>query len=222
MSGSLLTRDLTAQNFKKYSDVMKRLWGSGHKIIVTVGGGSICRQYQGVAKELGASDNELDFIGIMATHLNASTFAYAIGNQAHLVKWKDADDAAREVEKYFGKKIVIAAGYNTGISSDYDAALFAQIVGADMVINATNIDGVYSDDPKKNPNAKKHDKIGYKEFAEIIKRNVQKPGEYRLFDLKGAELLRKTGIKLLIIDGRDEQEILNAVKGTHKGTLITG
>ncbi|TAL46661.1 UMP kinase [archaeon] len=221
MSGSLLTNELTLQNFQNYSDIIKSLWKKGHKIIVTVGGGSVCRQYQRVAKEAGADDDKLDFIGIMSTHLNASTFAYAIGDDAYLVKWKPLKQAMEEVEEHFGKKIIVAGGYDIGTSSDYDAAMFAQLANADIVINATNIDGVYSDDPRKNPDAKKYGKIGYKEFIEIIKKNAQKPGEYRLFDLKGAELLKKIGTKLVIVDGRDRQEIINAVEGKHNGTVIS-
>lgn len=220
LGGSLLTKELTAENFKKYAKVLIKLKKKGHKIIVVCGGGRVCREYQSIAKKLGANRELLDFIGIMATHLNASTFLSGLGSLGYLVKWKSLKDAIKEVKKYFGKKIVVCGGYDPLTSTVYDAAMFAKAVKADLLIKASNVDKVYSEDPKKNPNAKKFDKLTHEEFLEIIRRNPQLPGEYRLFDLDGAKLIKRIKLRTVIVNGSNPEEIVRAVEGKHSGTLI--
>lgn len=224
IGGSLLTRELTAENFKKYVDVVVKLWKEGHELVVVCGGGKVCREYRDVGKALGADWKLLDMIGVVATHLNASVFAAGVfsvvGKKVHWVGLKREKEAIRDVKKYFGKKIVVGAGYEPGHSTDYDAAIFAKAVGADLIINASNVDGVYTDDPKQNPNAKKLRQLSYDEFIRIIKRNVQSPGEYRLFDLAGAKVIKKAKIKTVIIDGSDPEEILRAAEGKHSGSVV--
>ncbi len=217
IGGSLLTKELSYEHFSKYANVIKNL-AKKHKIAVICGGGKPAREFRDIAKNAGRE--ELDFIGIMTTHLVASTLASVIGTNAYLIRWKPLKEALKELKKVFGKKIVVGGGYDVGTSTDYDAMIFAKVVKADLVINATNVDGVYSDDPKKNPSAKKFDRLSYGEFIKIISKLEQTPGEYRLFDLKGARLLKEIKAKLIIIDGNNSNEIANAVEGSHNGTTI--
>lgn len=219
LGGSVLTKELTAEHFKKYIDVVKRL-SNRHKLILVIGGGKVCREYQKIGKEMGSNNEERDFIGIIATHLNASTFASGLGNKGYLVKWKSLKDTVKEIKKNFGKKIIVCGGYDVGTSSDYDAAYFAELVGADLLINASNVSGVYSEDPKVNPNAEKFDKLTHSDFLKIIQKNAQIPGEYRLFDLKAAKLVKRLKIKTILIDGNNPEEIIKAVEGSHNGTTI--
>jgi uridylate kinase len=220
LGGSLLTKELTSENFRKYANVMLKLKDKGHKIIVVCGGGRVCRDYRDVAKGLGADSDQMDFIGIMATHLNASTFSSALGKSGYLIRWKSLKDAKKEVKRNFGKKILVAAGYDIGTSSDYDAAALAEVVKANMLINATNVAGVYSADPKIDTDAKKFDKLSYDEFEKIMMKNAQVPGEYRFFDLKATRIIKKYKIKTIFIDGNDSEEIIRAVEGKHHGTEV--
>ena len=105
-------------------------------------------------------------------------------------------------------------------STDFDSAYFASLVKADVVINATNIDGIYDKDPNKFSDAKKFERLTYDEFIKIISNNPQKPGEYRLFDLKAAKLLKKNRTKLIVIDGRNPNEIIRVIEGKHSGTEV--
>jgi len=217
IGGSLLTKELTHEHFSRYADVIKEL-SKKHDIVVVCGGGKPAREFRDIAKN--ASRDERDFIGIMATHMTAATLASVIGTNAYLIKWKPLKEALKELKKVFGKKIIVGGGYDVGTSTDYDAMILAKVVKADLVINATNVGGVYSDDPKKNPSAKKFDILSYGEFIKIISKLEQTPGEYRLFDLKGARLLKEIKAKLIIIDGSDAKEIVSAVEGKHNGTVI--
>ena len=218
IGGSLLTRELSSKNFKKYANVVNKI-SKKHKIIVVCGGGSTARTYQNIARMANASNEMLDFIGIMVTHINAATFSTFVKN-SYLVKWKSLKEASKEVKKYFGKKVLVCAGYDVGCSTDFDSAYFASLVKADVVINATNVDGIYNKDPNKFYYAKKFERITYDEFIKIISKNPQKPGGYRLFDLKAAKLLKKSRIKLIIIDGKNPNEIISAIEGKHSGTEV--
>lgn len=216
LGGSLLTKELTADNFKKYANVILKLKKGGHQLVVVIGGGTTCRLYQGIAKDNGADSVLLDRIGVAATHLNGLALAGCLGEDSFPTTFRKPE----EVKQNFGEKIVICGGDLPGHSTDYDAVLFAETIKADLIINATNVDGVYEKDPKKYPKAKKLKKLTFKSFEEIIAQNVQKPGEYRLFDLEGARLLRKIKIKMVIIGGNDPAEIVKAVEGKHNGTVV--
>ncbi len=220
LGGSLLTKELTVENFGKYVDAVKKLRELGHKVIVVCGGGKVCREYQNIARSFDANKDKLDFIGIMASHINASTFYTCLGDLGYLIRWKSLKDIEKEVVENFENKIIVAGGYDVGVSTDYDASYLAKIVKADMLINATNVSGVYDKDPNKYSDAKKIPKMSYQEFIDIIKNNVQSPGEYRLFDLKAAELIKDANIRTLIIDGNNPDEIIKAVEGKHSGTEV--
>jgi uridylate kinase len=221
IGGSLLTKELTIENFKKYADVFLKLKDAGHQLAVVCGGGKVCRDYRDIARGFTDDADALDFIGIMATHINASTVAAVLDENGHLVKWGTLEVALKDVKKHFGEKILVGGGYEVGASSDYDAALFAEVIDADMLINASNIDGVYTTDPRKDPDAKKIDKLTHEEFEKIIMQNPQTPGEYRLFDLPATKLIKKLKLKTVFIDGNDPEEILRAVEGNHNGTVIS-
>lgn len=158
----------------------------------------------------------LDRVGIVLTHANALTLIAALGSEAHPISLTTVED----IRKNFDDKILVCGGNKPGCSTNNDAALFAEAIGADLLIKATDIDGVYSADPDKDPNAKKFDRLSYDEFKNIILKNVQAPGEYRLFDLPATKLIKKAKIKTVIISGVDPEEIIRAVEGRHHGTVI--
>ena len=228
IGGSLLTSELTTENFQRYAKVVVDLWKAGHKVAVVCGGGQVCRDYRDVAKACDADWRLLDWIGVMATHLNASTFAAVIAScgyseverKVHWIQPKAERAAVAEFKKYFGKRLVVGAGYEPGHSTDYDSAIFAAKVKADLLVNASNIDGVYTADPKKDPNAKKLQQLTYAEFLRILSQNEQSPGEYRLFDIGAAKAIKKAKIKTVFVDGREPEEIARAVAGTHNGTVV--
>ena len=108
-----------------------------------------------------------------------------------------------------------------GSSTDYRAAIFAEAIDADLIINATDVPGVYDKNPKTNPSAKKLDTLTYKELEKIIKANTrQTPGDYGLFDLKAVRLAAKLGTPLIFVDGTDPEEIIRAVAGNHHGSTV--
>ncbi|MFA9495855.1 MAG: hypothetical protein ACERKS_08035, partial [Candidatus Bathyarchaeota archaeon] len=118
-------------------------------------------------------------------------------------------------------KVWIGGGHKPGTSTDYRTVQFAEAMGADLVINATDIDGVYTKNPKAHPDTEKLVELTFETLEKIIVENTnQAPGEYGLFDLAAVKLSKKTRIPVAIIDGTDPQEIAQAVHGKHSGSTI--
>ncbi|MEM5834790.1 MAG: hypothetical protein QXQ69_03010 [Candidatus Aenigmatarchaeota archaeon] len=80
LGGSILTKEITYENFKKYADVLVKLKEKGHRVVVICGGGKTCREYQKIAKQSNATATLTDRIGIIATRLNALTLISVLGS----------------------------------------------------------------------------------------------------------------------------------------------
>jgi uridylate kinase len=219
LGGSLLTRGTQSEVYRSYADVLLRLKKKGHVLTVVCGGGKAAREYISIAKRLNADGVLQDRVGILATHLNALMLIAALG--------EDADPRIHrrggEVKRHLSDRILVGGGHLPGSSTDYRAVLFGEAIGADLIVNATDFGGVFDKDPSEHPDARQFDMISYGHLERIIKnRFKQEPGEYGLFDLKAVKRAKKCGIPLIIIDGRDPEEIYRAIEGGHTGTEIRG
>ena len=217
LGGSLLTREKPTIAFKKYARVLKELRDSGHQVIVVCGGGRPAREWISIAQELGADPYLQDRLGVHATHLNALLLIAALGPYAH----PHVHRRGSEIKRNVGEKILVGGGHLPGSSTDYRAILFAEAAASELVVNATNIDGVYDKNPKEHVDAKKLDRITHSELERIILENTrQSPGEYGLFDLKAVKRAKKLKMPLIFIDGSDPDEIVRAIEGGHRGSEV--
>ena len=157
-------------------------------------------------------------MGILATHVNALLLIAALGEDADPRIHRRSSD----VRLHLGGKILVGGGHMPRSSTDYRAALFAGAMGADMIVNATDVNGVYENNPKTHPDARKMDRLTYSELEKIIRENTrQSPGDYGLFDLKAVRLASKLQIPVVFVDGSDPGEIIRAVEGGHSGTVVS-
>jgi uridylate kinase len=219
LGGSLLTKGQDAEPYRIYAEALRKLKRDGHKLVVVCGGGLPARQYIQIARQLGGSLELQDRLGILATHLNALLLIAALGDDAD----KHVHRRRSEVARHLNAKILVGGGHLPRSSTDYRAALFAEAMGADLIVNATDVGGVYDRNPKTHPKAKKIDTLTFSELERIIKENVrQAPGEYGLFDLKAVRLAAKLNIPVVFVDGSDSQEIVRAVEGGYSGTVVRG
>jgi len=217
LGGSLLTRDMIPENYRRYARILKELKDEGHQIVVVCGGGRLAREFISLARELGADDHLQDRLGILATHTNALLLIAALGSDAH----PHVHRRRSEIKRNLGDRILVGGGHLPGSSTDYRAVLFAEAMGADLVVNATDVDGVYDKNPEKHPDAMKLDRITFSRLEEIIVESTeQAPGEYGLFDLKAVKLARRLKIPMVFVNGTDPEEIMRAVEGGHNGTEI--
>src|SRR3989304_4972110 len=155
VGGSVLARTLSPEKFKTYAAAIKEISKKNTVFIVT-GGGKAARDYIGISRELGADEATCDLIGIELTRLNARLLIAALGDDAYYeppLNYKEAKNAG------LTGKIVVMGGVAPGQTTDAVSAILAEYIGADLLVNATSIDGVYTGDPKKKKEEKKFDPL---------------------------------------------------------------
>jgi uridylate kinase len=190
-----------------------------HRLFIVTGGGKIARYYINLGRACGISENELDELGIGATRLNAQLLIQAVKNQVNPKPTLTVEEAAEVVKEH---NIVIMGGTIPGHTTDAVSASLAEKVGAIRLVNATNVDGVYDSDPKKDPEAKKFDRMSFEELNSIVSGDHGKAGPNVIFDPKGTEIIAKAKIPLLVCNGRDLEALKNAILGKEfVGTIVT-
>lgn len=217
VGGSVIAQGLSPDGFSQYADVIREI-AEKNKVFVVVGGGSAARDYIGVARALGASEAVCDSIGIDITRLNARLLIAALGKDAYPrppTSYAEADLAASP------GRIVVMGGLSPGQTTDAVSAILAEFVNADLLVNATAVNGVYTADPRIDPNATKLDKITPTELVQIVVNTEMRAGSKSPIDPLAAKIIERSGIKTLVIDGRDPQNVKDAVEGRHEGTEIT-
>lgn len=187
------------------------------RLILTVGGGSPARIYQGAAREIAPNldASELDWLGIRATHLNGAliraVFSEYVKNELVINPTGDFE---------FEGRVLVAAGWKPGFSTDTDAVYLAKKFGAKTVINLSNIKKVYTDDPRKNPEAKPLDSISWKDFIKMVG-STWTPGKNTPFDPIASKEAMDAGMSVICADGRNIENLLNILKGLpFEGTII--
>jgi uridylate kinase len=179
------------------------------RFIFVVGGGSPARAWQNAYREVSGviRNDEADWIGIMATRLNAQLV------KAVMAKWcfQAVVTDPTQAEALKGK-VLVAAGWKPGFSSDYDAVLLAERFGANLVINLSNIEKVYTDDPKKNPNALPLDRVSWKDFRVMVG-DEWVPGKNLPFDPVASRHAEKIGLKVIGAAGRNLENLKKILEG---------
>lgn len=216
VGGSVLARALVPEKFKSYAKALKELSKENTVFIVT-GGGQAARDYITTARELGADEATCDYIGIELTRLNARLLITALGETAYHeppLDYKQAKNAS------FGGRIVVMGGVAPGHTTDAVAAILAEYVGAELLINATSIDGVYTADPKKNKGAKKFETMTPKQLIEVVMKTEMVAGANSPIDLLAAKVIERSNIRTIVLNGENPKDIVDAVKEKHRGTVI--
>ncbi|MCL2317606.1 MAG: UMP kinase [Methanomassiliicoccaceae archaeon] len=187
------------------------------QIVVVCGGGRIARYYIETGEELKATVYQKDLLGIGATRLNAQLLAISLGEVSSMDIPETAEEAAARSSS---KNIVVMGGTVPGHTTDAVAAMVAREMGADRIVNATSVAAVYSDDPKKDPKAKRFSKLTIDELGKIVYKE-HGAGRSSVFDPLGIKIAKDEKIDILIVDGRDLDEVKNALLGKGiKGTYI--
>ena len=188
------------------------------RLILTVGGGAPARIYQEAARKISPSSSaeELDWLGIRATHLNGAlvraVFSEYVENE--LVTDPTGDFS-------FDGRILVAAGWKPGFSTDTDAVYLARKFGAKTVVNLSNIKKVYTDDPRKNPDAKPLDHISWDDFIAMVG-ETWTPGKNTPFDPIASQIARKEGMRVICMDGRNIENLMAMLSDRpFEGTTIS-
>ncbi|TFG34493.1 UMP kinase [Candidatus Thorarchaeota archaeon] len=201
---------------RDYATVIKALVKEGHSLVVVVGGGKPARAFITAARELGASESQCDWLGIKLARNNAELLCAALGSIAYpkIVETLDELEAAILLGK-----VVLMGGLIPGQSTNAVAAVAAETVHAEMLFNATNVDGVYDRDPKLD-GAKRLERITIDELADILSGSGIKAGEYKLFDSVAIRVVARSKIPTVIFNGSDPNNLTLVFRGEKVGTHI--
>ncbi|MEZ4330255.1 MAG: UMP kinase [Myxococcota bacterium] len=202
------------------ADQVREVHALGTEVCIVIGGGNIIRGM--TAASQGMDRAQADYMGMLASVINAMALQDALEKQGIPTRVQTAIEIAQVAEPYIrrramrhmekGRIVIFAAGTgNPYFTTDTAAALRAAEVQAEIVMKATQVDGVYSADPHKDPNAVRYEELA---FAEALQRDL------RFMDQTAIALCRENDLPILIFDMGVRGNIMKAVRGERVGTIV--
>lgn len=196
--------------------------GSGTQVAVVVGGGNIVRG-AGLAKDGSIDQSTADYMGMLGTVINGMALKVAVENLGQPARLMSAIDIPAVAERFIrgralrhfekGRVLILAAGTgNPFFTTDTCAALRGAELGADILLKATKVDGVYTSDPKTDPKAKRFDRIT---FNEAIERKL------RVMDMTALAMCMENKLPVIVFDFKKAGNIKRVVEGEQVGTQVT-
>ena len=217
LGGSLIVPDKVDASFlKKFRKMILAFVKKKCRFVIYCGGGKLARNYQDAVDKITKSKPvDKDWLGIYATRLNALLLQRIFQPYAEA---QVVVDPTGHVS--FTKRILVAAGWKPGWSTDYDAVLLARNLKITTLINMTNVDYVYDKNPKKFRNAEPMKDLTWKRFRKLVG-NAWKPGLNMPFDPIAAKAAEKNKLKVVVL-GKNLANLENFLKGKEfKGTVIS-
>ncbi|MBA2125125.1 UMP kinase [Hyphomicrobium methylovorum] len=195
---------------------------AGAEIAIVIGGGNIFRGLSAAAK--GMDRATADYMGMLATVMNALAFQNALDHRNVPARVLSAIPMQTICESYVRPKalsylskpqvVLFAAGTgNPFFTTDTAAVLRAIEMNCDAVIKATQVDGVYSADPKKDPSATRYDRLSY---SEVLAKNL------KVMDGAAIALARDNGLPLIVVSIEEPGNLLKTLRGEARQTIIEG
>ena len=194
----------------------------GVEIALVIGGGNIFRGISGASR--GMDRSTADYMGMLATVMNALALQQALEKVGIPTRVQTAIDIKEVAEPYIrrrairhlekGRIVIFAAG--TGLpffTTDTTAALRAIEIGAEILLKATKVDGVYPIDPEQDPSATKYDRIS---FTEVLHKNL------RVMDATAISLAREEDMRIVIFSLRKKGNSKKVIHGEPIGTMVEG
>ncbi|HJC37322.1 MAG TPA: UMP kinase [Candidatus Merdibacter merdavium] len=206
----------------RLADELNEVHQLGIDLAIVVGGGNFIRGK--MMEQMGVDRVQADYMGMLGTVINALAVQNALEQKGVPTRVQTAIEMQKVAEPFIQRRAirhlekgrVVIFGAGTGspyFSTDTTAALRASEIGADVILMAKNgVDGVYDSDPKKNPNARKFDRLSY---MELLQRELQ------VMDSTATSMCMDNDIDLIVFNMNEPGNILKAVKGDIAGTIIT-
>ena len=206
----------------RLADELNEVHQLGIDLAIVVGGGNFIRGK--MMEQMGVDRVQADYMGMLGTVINALAVQNALEQKGVPTRVQTAIEMQKVAEPFIQRRAirhlekgrVVIFGAGTGspyFSTDTTAALRASEIGADVILMAKNgVDGVYDSDPKKNPNARKFDRLSY---MELLQRELQ------VMDSTATSMCMDNDIDLIVFNMNELGNILKAVKGDIAGTIIT-
>ena len=220
VGGSLIVPDQIDVSFlKHFRELLLKKTAAGSSFFIIAGGGRLSRNYQeatAVVRDGDFSQEDSDWLGIHATRLNAQLLRSVFIEEAQARIVKNPTHRVRGKES-----IIVGSGWKPGNSTDYCAVMAAKTLGATKLVNLSNIDYVYTADPRKDPTATKIEKINWADFRKLIPEEWD-PGLSSPFDPVAAKEAESLGLEVAIINGASLGEFENYLDSKpFVGTVIS-
>jgi uridylate kinase len=201
---------------------IREVFTMGVQVAVVIGGGNIFRGVEASVK--GMERASADYMGMLATVINALALQNSLEKIGVPTRVQSAIEMRELAESYIrrkairhlekGRVVIFAAGTgNPYFTTDTAAALRAMEIGAEVIMKATKVDGVYSSDPVKDPRAKKYDSIGY---IDVLSKGLS------VMDSTAISLCMDNNLPIVVFNLRGKGNIRNIVLGKKIGTLVRG
>ncbi|MBS1127745.1 MAG: pyrH [Nitrospirae bacterium] len=212
--------DLTV--IDKIASEIKEIYENGLQIAIVIGGGNIFRGLSAAAK--GMERASADYMGMLATVLNALALQNTLENKGVATRVQSAIEMRELAETYIRRRavrhleknrvVIFAAGTgNPYFTTDTAAALRAMEIGADVIMKATKVDGVYSADPVKDSSAVKYDRLSY---LDVLQKNL------KVMDATAISLCMDNSLPIIVFNLNVPGNIKKIVAGEPVGTLVSG
>ena len=209
---------INVETLGKICDKVKELIELGVQVAIVVGGGNFWRGKYGHQMERTTAD----YMGMLATCMNGLALQDALETRGIYTRLQTAIEMREIAEPYIkrkaikhlekGRVVIFSCGTgNPYFTTDTAASLRAAEIDAEVILVGKTIDGVYSDDPKTNPNAVKYDKITY---LDILNKDL------KVMDSTATSLCRDNHIPLIVFGIDDPSNMVKAVQGENIGTFV--
>ncbi|MCL6472112.1 MAG: UMP kinase [Firmicutes bacterium] len=204
------------------AEQIKQIYEDHIELAIVVGGGNIFRGFEASSK--GMDRTTADYIGMLATVMNALALQEALEREGVVTRVQSAITMQEVAEPYIrrramrhlekGRVVIFAAGTgNPFFSTDTAAALRALEIGAEAILKATRVDGIYDSDPEKNPNAKRFSKLSY---IEVLNKGL------RVMDTTAISLCMDNNIPIIVFNITRRDNIRKVLMGEDIGTVVEG
>ena len=207
VGGSIIVPDKPDTEFLAAFIKMATEWldeDKSRRLILVAGGGAPARVYQNGYKDVvaktgvSAESDAADWIGIMATRINAQLLKACFGDYCK----NDVVYNPTVEDLKFDGQVLVASGWKPGFSTDTDAVYLGEKFDAKTIVNLSNIEKVYTDDPRKNPDAKPLDSISWADFRKMVG-DEWTPGKNCPFDPIASKKASELGMKVICAGGKN-------------------
>lgn len=215
IGGSVLGSPPKAKLLKGYAEIIAEAKSQGHSVGVVVGGGPVARAYIATAKELGLPREGQDMIAIDASRLNAKLVAMKLGVKRVSTT---IQGMMLELEK---NGTGVMGGLRPGITTDTVAAILGDAWQSNLLVKASDQDGVYTADPRTDKEAKLLHNLSYQELVRILGGTRHRPGIHSIVDPVAAKFIAKHKLTLVVTNGFFPSNVRKALLGERVGTLVS-
>jgi len=217
IGGSVFASPIKPDLVNKYAALLRRLVKSGHVVAVVVGGGALAREFISVARSLGLQEAAQDEVAISVSRIYAQLFLKTLGEIGCDTVPTTIDSAVKCLDD---GKVVVMGGLKPGMTTDTVAALIAEKVKADLLIKASDQEGIYDKDPRKYADAVKLDRIRLEDLFQVCAEDQHKAGIHQIVDPEAVKVLKRSRTKVVVVMGFKPANVLKAVEGKKVGTLV--